>query len=63
MVNVQQFITCTIDKEALAQLRAEMAALETRLPDDDRLCWLAYACAADPRGHEQSVRTLAPRVQ
>jgi hypothetical protein len=56
MSKLLPFVTSDIDQDALTQLRAEMAALETRLPDDDRLCWLAYACAGDLRDLEQIVR-------
>jgi hypothetical protein len=56
------FIECTIDRDALAQLREEMAALDMGLPESDRLVWVAYGLCANVEDMERIVQALVPQV-
>jgi hypothetical protein len=56
------FIECTIDQDALAQLRKEMAALDMELPESDKLVWVAYGLCANVEDLEQLVQALVPQV-
>ena len=63
MRKVLPFITCEIDQEELAERRAEMQALETPLPNDDKLAYVAYVCINHPDDLQQIVEALLPPLR
>ncbi len=62
IAKILPFVACTIDRDALAQLRAEMEALGVVLPKDDKQVWVAYKLAGNVEDLFSIVRALTPKV-